>query len=388
MNRLLSAIKDWFVATYDRIPRIWKIAYILICLWYFINYAVSALFQWQIFETYNDEVFWDTLYLYEALCISVILIFIWARFLFNYKIYVQVIGHFAGLVLYALVMESLFYYFDMYMDGYTTFQDWQEYLLDLLSWDAMRFYDQYIIVAAVFYILRYFETLQRRENEKSELLIRNKEMQLSLLKSQINPHFLFNTLNSISMLIGNDKEKARKVITQLSDVFRYALDSYGGYTVKVAQEIEFIKNYIRIQQVRFEDRLKFETDISPSCLDLDIPPMILQPLVENSVKYGIAPKQEGGTIKLTVRPHKNGIFFEVRDNGLGIHAKKVLDSESTGVGLDNTNKRLTNFFGFSARLKIEPGEDGYIVSFTLPEKFKKSLKSKPKELIDLENELK
>ncbi len=387
MGRFLAAIRTWVVNTYERIPTKWKIAYLFICLWYFVNYAVSAFFQWKLFEAYNDEVFWDTLYLFEALAISVILIFLWARFLFKYKIYLQVIGHFSGLLVYTVIMESLFYFFDMYLDGYTTFQDWQEYMMDLLSWDAMRFYDQYIIVAAVFYILRYFETLQRRDHEKSDLLIRNKEMQLTLLKSQINPHFLFNTLNSISMLIGANKEKARKVITQLSDVFRYALDSYGGYTVKLAQEIEFIENYIKIQQVRFEDRLKFETDIAKSCLELDIPPMILQPLVENSVKYGIAPKRQGGTIKLTVRPYKQGIFFEVRDDGLGKHAKKVLDGNSSGVGLDNTNKRLTNFFGPSAKIKIQALDDGYVVSFMVPEKFKKSLNSKKKELIDLENEI-
>ena len=387
MGRMLEAIKEWIISIYERIPRIWKIAYLLICLWYFINYAVSAFFQWRIFETYNDEVFWNTLYLYEALCISIILIFLWARFLFKYKIYVQVIGHFTGLAVFTLFMESLFYYFDMYLDGFTALDDWQQYMIDLLSWDAMRFYDQYIIATAVFYILKYFQTLQKRESEQSDLLIKNKEMQLSLLKSQINPHFLFNTLNSINMLIGNNKDKARKVITQLSDVFRYALDSYGGYTVKLSQEIEFIENYIRIQQVRFEDRLKFEKDIATSCLDLDIPPMILQPLVENSVKYGIAPKDQGGTIKLTVRPHKHGIFFEVRDDGLGKHAKKVLDASSSGVGLENTTKRLTNFFGPTAKIKIQSLDDGYVVSFMVPEKYKRTLRSKKRELIDLENEL-
>ena len=133
--------------------------------------------------------------------------------------------------------------------------------------------------------------------------------------------------------------------------------------------------------------MRFEKDIAPSCLELDIPPMILQPLVENSVKYGIAPKDMGGMIKLTVRPHKNGIFFEVRDNGLGIHAKKVLDSSSSGIGLKNTNQRLTSFFGPSAKLHINPMEDGYVVSFVVPEKYKLTLDSRRKEILKLENEL-
>lgn len=256
-------------------------------------------------------------------------------------------------------------------------------MIDLLSWDAMRFYDQYIVTVAVFYVLTYFDSTQRKESEKMDLLIKNKEMQLSLLKSQINPHFLFNTLNSISTLIGTDKDKARKVITRLSDIFRYALDSYGGYTVKLQEEIKFIENYIKIQQVRFEERLNFEKDIAPSLLNLDIPPMILQPLVENSVKYGIAPKSEGGTIKLTIKPFKSGVYFEVRDNGLGKHAKQVLDSEqSTGIGLENTNKRLMSYFGPTAGLKIESSDDGYLVHFMLPEKYKRKIEDK-KDLYNL-----
>ncbi|MDH5396515.1 MAG: histidine kinase [Cyclobacteriaceae bacterium] len=346
---------------------------------------MSAIFQWKLFEAQNYDVFWNVLYLYELLCIAIVLILIWSRWLFQFRVYVQVGGHFLGLALYALIMESFFYYFDMYLDGFNEFDDWQQYLIDLLSWDAMRFYDQYIIATALFYILRYFETLQKKESERSELVIKNKEMQLALLKSQINPHFLFNTLNSISMLISTSKDKARKVITQLSDIFRYALDSYGGFTVKLSEEMDFITNYIKIQQVRFEDRLKFETDIAPSSLDLDIPPMILQPLVENAVKYGIAPKDEGGTIKLTVRPYKKGIFFEVRDNGLGIQAKKVLDSnDSTGIGLDNTNKRLVSFFGPSASLKINAGPEGYVVSFMIPDRFKKTVQVSSEELVNIE----
>ncbi|MDH5380143.1 MAG: histidine kinase [Cyclobacteriaceae bacterium] len=384
MVKFWVAFTNFFSDLYNKVPNKWKSAYIIICGWYLINYSVSAFFQWKLFEAYDYNVFWNTLYLYELLCVAVLFIFLWARWLFKFKVVFQVAGHFMGLLAFTLFMETTFYYFDMYLDGFDEFEDWQQYMIDLLSWDAMRFYDQYIITAAVFYVIRYFDSLQKKESERSVLLIKNKEMQLTLLKSQINPHFLFNTLNSISMLISTSKDKARKVITQLSDVFRYALDSYGGYTVKLSSEIEFIENYIKIQQVRFEDRLKFEKEIAFSCLNLDVPPMILQPLIENSVKYGIAPKDNGGTIKLTVKPYKNGIFFEVRDNGLGINAKKVLDStESTGIGLDNTDKRLKSFFGFTAGLHIDSSEDGYVVSFVLPEKYKNKIEDKM-ELYNLE----
>ena len=133
--------------------------------------------------------------------------------------------------------------------------------------------------------------------------------------------------------------------------------------VKLIHEIQFIENYIRIQQVRFGDRLKFEKVIDPSCLGINIPPMILQPLVENSVKYGIGPKEEGGTISLTVRRSGSIIYFEVKDDGLGSNAKKVMDGSSSGVGMINTDLRLKSYFGPQSHLRVRSSELGYSVSF-------------------------
>ena len=260
-------------------------------------------------------------------------------------------------------MGTLSYYFTDYMDGLVYFEHWKEYMLGLMSWDALRFHDQYIITVGVYYVIQYFQGLQRKDQEKSELALKNKEMQISLLKSQINPHFLFNTLNSISTLVHSSKEQARKVITQLSDIFRYALDSHSGEMVKLIHEINFIENYIRIQQVRFGERLRFEKNIDPSCMSISIPPMILQPLVENSVKYGIGPKEEGGTISLTVRRSGNIILFEVKDDGLGCNAKKVMDGSSSGIGMANTDLRLKSYFGPESKLRISANERGYSVSF-------------------------
>jgi len=271
-----------------------------------------------------------------------------------------------------LIMGTLSYYFTDYLDGLVYFDHWKEYMLELMSWDALRFYDQYIITVGVYYVIRYFQGLQRQEQEKSELAIKNKEMQISLLKSQINPHFLFNTLNSISTLMHSSKEKARRVITQLSDIFRYALDAHSDEMVKLIHEINFIENYIKIQQVRFGDRLKFQTEIDPDCLGIDIPPMILQPLVENAVKYGIAPKEDGGTIYLTVRRSGKIIFFEVRDDGLGTKAKKIMDGSSSGVGMANTDLRLKSYYGPQSGLRIRASENGYAVSFFVEEKEKKT----------------
>ena len=350
---------------FDDIPRVWKRAYLLLCSWYALNYAVGTFLEWKLDAPYT-YIFWNALYLFEALCILIIAIFFYCNWLFRYNVYIQVTGHVVGVTVYFLIIGSLSYYLEDYVEGFIYYENWKDHLVQLLKWEGLHFHDQYIITVGVYYVIRYFQGLQKREEEKSELDIRNREMQISLLKSQINPHFLFNTLNSINTLIGSSKEQARRVITQLSDIFRYALDSHGDQMVRLIHELDFIDNYIRIQQVRFGDRLKFVKQVDFSCLGVRIPPMILQPLVENSVKYGIAPKEEGGTIVVTVKRFNTMIFFEVKDDGLGSNAKKVMDGSSSGVGVKNTDQRLKSIFGPGSGLRIRSNEWGYSVSFFIP----------------------
>lgn len=349
----------------DNIPRIWKRAYLILSIWYAINYAVGSILEYEL-ETHLPYIFWNALYLYEALLILIVFIFLYSQWLFKFSIYIQVAGHVVGVMVHFFIMGSLSFFFEDYLEGFNHFDNWEDHLLNLLRWDGLHFHDQYIIVIGVYYVIRYFQGVQNQAQEKGELTVKNREMQISLLKSQINPHFLFNTLNSINTLIGSSKEQARKVITQLSDIFRYALDSHGDQMVKLIHELDFIDNYIRIQQVRFSERLKFVKQVDFSCLSVLIPPMILQPLVENSVKYGIAPKDEGGTIILTVKRFNNMIFFEVKDDGLGSNAQKVMDGSSSGVGLKNTDERLKNIFGPGSGLRIRSNEWGYSVSFFIP----------------------
>lgn len=349
----------------DDIPGTWKRAYLWLCLWYAINYGVGTFIEWKL-NTPHTYIFWNALRLFQALCVLIIGIFFYSNWLFRFSIYFQVAGHLAGAMLHFLIMGSLSYYLENHVEGFIGWDIWKDHLVGLLRWEGLHFHDQYVITVGVYYVIRYFEGLQRKEQEKSELNLKNREMQISLLKSQINPHFLFNTLNSINTLIGSSKEQARKVITQLSDIFRYALDSHSDQMVKLIHELDFIDNYIRIQQVRFGDRMKFVKQVDFTCLGVLIPPMILQPLVENSVKYGIAPKDEGGTIILTVKRFKGMIFFEVKDDGLGSNAKKVMDGSSSGVGLTNTDQRLKSIFGPGSGLRIRSTEWGYSVSFFIP----------------------
>jgi hypothetical protein len=351
---------------FEDIPGIWRRAYFLLCIWYALNYGVGTFIEYEL-NTHYTYIFWNALGLFTGLCVLIIGIFFYSNWLFKFSVYVQIAGHFVGAMLHFFTMGSLSYYLEDYVEGYIGWDIWKDHLVLLLTAEGLHFHDQYIITVGVYYVIRYFQGLQKQEMEKSELTLKNREMQISLLKSQINPHFLFNTLNSINTLIGSSKEQARKVITQLSDIFRYALDSHGDQMVKLIHELDFIDNYIRIQQVRFGDRMKFVKQVDFSCLSVKIPPMILQPLVENSVKYGIAPKDDGGTIILTVKRFNNMIYFEVKDDGLGSKAKKVMDGTySGGVGLSNTDKRLKSIFGSGSGLRILSNEWGYTVSFFIP----------------------
>jgi hypothetical protein len=368
----------------EKIPKIWKRAYVLICLWYAVNFAISTFFEWKLHRPFT-YVLWNGLYLWEALCLLIILIFLYSHWLFRFRPVVQVVGHAVGIVSFFLIMGTLSFYFTDYMDGLIYFDNWKEFMVELLDWQALRFYDQYIITVGVYIVISYFQGRQKEEQEKTELVLKNKEMQISLLKSQINPHFLFNTLNSISTLINSSKDQARKVITQLSDIFRYALDSHSGKMVKLANEVDFIESFIRIQQVRFGDRLSFEKQIDSSCLTLSIPPMILQPLVENSVKYGIGPKEDGGTIRLLIRRQSGGVYFEVSDNGLGTKAKKVMDGVQGGVGMRNTDMRLKSYYGPGAGLVVKASESGYSVSFCIP--VLESLERTGDESVPIENQI-
>jgi sensor histidine kinase YesM len=327
-----------------------------------MNFAISAFFEWKLFRPF-PYVLWGGFFLFEALCLMIILIFLYSHWLARFQMYYQIAGHLSGIVVFFYVMGTLSWYFTDYLDGLIFYENWRDYMTALLSWEALRFHDQYIITVGVYYVIRYFQGLQKQDKEKSELALKNKEMQISLLKSQINPHFLFNTLNSISTLMHTSKDQARKMITQLGDVFRYALDSHKTETVELGNEVVFIENYIRIQQVRFGDRLRFHKEVDQDCLKMRIPPMILQPLIENAVKYGIAPKEEGGNIFLTVKRDDQKIFFEVRDDGLGAKAKKVMDSGGSGVGLANTEMRLKSYYGQGSKLRINKTNEGYSVSF-------------------------
>jgi two-component system LytT family sensor kinase len=214
--------------------------------------------------------------------------------------------------------------------------------------------------------------LKLANNARIELLLREEEHQLMharlvTLRSQINPHFLFNTLNSISALIRTDAERAREMTRQLASIFRKALDENND-THSLRDEIAFIDDYLAIERVRFGDeRLRVVKDLDQAAIDAQVPVMILQPLIENAIKHGISRRLDGGTIRINARPLARGIEIEIENDGVPF-ADCALDTLlSRGLGLRNVIERITLYTCGEGRLAISPRPSGgAVVRLSIP----------------------
>jgi len=221
-----------------------------------------------------------------------------------------------------------------------------------------------------FWSLLYFgyhmaSRFRRSELERVQLKATVKEAELRALKSQVNPHFIFNALNSMRALIDEDPARARQAVTQLANLLRYSLQSGQLETVPFEDELRIVKDYLALEQVRHEERLKLHLDIDPDTLHLPIPPMLLQTLVENGVKYGISERPDGGEIVITARRSGDGMNLQVTNSGeLHAAADRPTPSEigSTGVGLQNAAQRLRLLFGEKATLSLSQGAPGVVVA--------------------------
>ena len=197
------------------------------------------------------------------------------------------------------------------------------------------------------------------------------EARLDALQSQINPHFFFNTLNSISSLVRFDPDLARELIVKLAKILRRQLGKHDEF-VQLREEIEFIDDYLDIEVVRFgREKLKINKDLDPDTLEIVIPSMLLQPLVENSVKHGLSPKVDGGSITLRSRIHEGKLMIQVEDDGVGMSAPPAVAAQSmssgAGIGMMNVAERLHVLFGDEGRMTVQSRDiQGTLVTIELP----------------------
>ncbi len=223
--------------------------------------------------------------------------------------------------------------------------------------------------------IKYYRKYRERELRTSQLEARLATSRLQVLKMQLHPHFLFNTLNAISELIYKDAESAERMISDLSDLLRMSFENLEVQEIPLKQELEFLEKYLEIEQMRFHDRLKVEMQISPDTLDASVPNMILQPLVENAIKHGIGPRSEGGQINIGAIRHNGHLELTVSDNGLGLPPGD-LENLSEGVGISNTRRRLRHLYGESHTFDLHNATNsGLVVGLTIPFK---ELRDSPK----------
>jgi len=212
--------------------------------------------------------------------------------------------------------------------------------------------------AALYYGINYFLLLEDQIRWRERLESQASSAQLAMLRYQLNPHFLFNTLNSISTLVLlKQTERANAMLARLSSFLRYTLANEPTANVTLAQEVETLKLYLEIEKMRFEDRLRPHFRVEPETIGARLPSLLLQPLIENAIKYAVTPAENGADIWITAVREGQAVRIEVADNGNG-EGTEIAASPSTGVGLANIRDRLTQAYGASHRFETKKNERG------------------------------
>jgi len=258
----------------------------------------------------------------------------------------------------AIKMQAYFYQFEASgrLSLIEEFVAWYTYsFFIILSW------------AGLYFGIKYYRALLDEKEKTLKAISMAQIAQLKMLRYQLNPHFLFNTLNAISTLIlEKETHTANAMVSQLSKFLRYSLDNDPMQKITLGQEVEALKLYLGIEQLRFEERLSVEIHITPEAEIALIPSLLLQPLIENAIKYAIAPSEQGGTISLSASIESEQLLLELLDDGPGL-AMKNGKMPAAGVGLSNTRARLDQVYGPSHSFKIyNSNEGGLGIKITLP----------------------
>ena len=248
-------------------------------------------------------------------------------------------------------------------DGQPRHVTWRLYrnLFIFLAFDNMV--NTYLPIALLGHFLLYQRRLRDREVRSSQLQAKLAQAQLAMLKMQLQPHFLFNTLNAVSALIRDNPHAAEETLARLSELLRLTLDNEAEQEISLKVEMDFIQRYLEIEQIRFEDRLRVDFDIEPSALDGKVPNMLLQPLVENALRHGIAKRTHAGRLEIRAWRDQEWLMVTVRDNGPGIPAGKVTER----IGLGNTRSRLRQLYGGTQEFALSSsGEGGAVATIRIP----------------------
>ena len=296
-----------------------------------------------------------------GMLISLLLRYLY-RFLWDRALWIQAIGLIGG--------SSLAGYLWLKARGYL-YYGWIEKAYDMSSWkeklgDAAEIYEKVSFVesntgsitimlawSVLYFAIKSYRVFQDVRESALTSAAQAHEAQLKMLRYQLNPHFLFNTLNAISTLIlEQNTELANRMVTKLSSFLRYSLDNDPMQRITLAQELEALQLYLDIEKVRFEERLSLNLDIDDEAKTALIPSLLLQPLIENAIKYGIARAEGGGNLAISAKVFAGDLLIELSDDGPGCELINGQVPESSGVGLSNTRERLATIYGNEHSIKL------------------------------------
>ena len=216
----------------------------------------------------------------------------------------------------------------------------------------------YLAIVSVAHAMLFYRRSQERDRLEASLA----KARLEALKMQLQPHFLFNSLNAIGELVHKDPDAADEMLTALSDLLRLTLETSGEQELPLRRELKFVERYLAIEHVRFGDRLRFELDVAPETHGALVPTFLLQPLVENAVRHGLEPRTNSGVLKIRAERDQATLRLSIEDNGVGL-PNGIPQRE--GIGLSNTRARLRELYGSAATLELRSG-NGLTVEINLP----------------------
>jgi len=246
-----------------------------------------------------------------------------------------------GAILYLIILTV------SYFIGYAHFKEMQ---IGNIIWSLFNLTGIILVWELIYFSVHFFENYKAVEVEALIWEAAVKDYELKTLKSQLNPHFIFNALNSIRALIKENPENAQTAVTYLSNILRYSLKKEHIETVSLADEILTVNDYLKLESIRFEERLKYKIDVDEASKQIEIPPMMIQTLVENGIKHGLSNREHGGEIHLSTSLTNSHLIIEIRNTG------KFIDEalkRSKGFGIKNTKHRLNLIYGERAKFTIE-----------------------------------
>jgi two-component sensor histidine kinase len=213
------------------------------------------------------------------------------------------------------------------------------------------------------YVWQYIERIKQDQILQERLQAKLATAELHALKMQLQPHFLFNTLHTISNLASIDSTKAQRMIARLSELLRLSLEHVSSEAIPLRRELDFLDSYLEIEKTRFEERLRLTIDVSDEVLDAEVPSMLLQPIVENSIRHAISKKAEGGSIMIVGRKERGRVIISVSDDGSPTNDNC---KRGWGIGISNTRARLQQLFESDFAFEVRPTERGTVVRIEVP----------------------